>query len=461
MTRRTIGIVAGSAAGIVLAATAVAASFAPWPMMSATGPGEPSAPQIEVTPAAGQTVLACDGPVLALGRDAADASRFASAADLSLTAGAAAGDGPAQEAVLELPGVGTATSVTQDPVDGAPVSVAAATSASLEESDLRGFAASSCRPGSPEAWIAGAAVTTGTTDVLVIANPSDVTATVRLSVYGVDGRTTPAGGEIAIPAHEQRAVPVASIAGGEETPVIRVIAEGAPVRTSLQSSSMRTLDPYGVDLQPGVLPTREAVVPHVHVTQRAAKAGEDPTQVRVLGTSGEAGTVDIDVVEEDTGESVFTTTADLAPDVPVSVGFDGLEAGNYAVRLSGDQPFVSAVRQAASDDYAWFAPGEPLAGSSLVAAPASPIGNVALSFAALGDEGASVEITPTGGGETQTIDLEAGRADTISVPAETTYSVNVVSGSVSGMASVGVDGSIGGFPIDPDPAAPEPVTIVP
>ncbi|MGO1547978.1 DUF5719 family protein, partial [Microbacterium gubbeenense] len=139
----------------------------------------------------------------------------------------------------------------------------------------------------------------------------------------------------------------------------------------------------------------------------------------------------------------------------------GLEAGNYAVRLSGDVPFVSAVRQAASDDYAWFAPGEPLEGSALVAAPASPIGSVALSFAALGDEGASVEITPIGGGDTQTVELAPGRADTISVPAEATYTVNVVSGSVSGLASVGVDGSIGGFPIDPDPALPEPVTIVP
>ncbi|MGO3720692.1 DUF5719 family protein [Microbacterium gubbeenense] len=461
MTRRTIRIVAGSAAGVVLAAAAVAASFAPWPTVSATGPGTPAAPQIEVTPAAGQTVLACDGPLLALGRDAADASKLASAADMAVTSGAAAGDGPVQEADIGLPDVGTATSVTQDPVDGAPVSVAAATSASLEEADLRGFAASSCRPGSPESWIAGSAVETGTTDVLVIANPSDVTATVQLSVYGVDGRTTPAGGEIAVPAHEQRAVPVASIAGGEETPVIRVIAEGAPVRTSLQSSTMRTLDPYGVDLQPGVLPAREAVVPHVHVTQRAAQAGEDPTQVRVLGTSGESGSVDIDVVEEDSGESVFSTTAELTADVPVSVGFDGLEAGNYAVRLSGDVPFVSAVRQAASDDYAWFAPGEPLEGSALVAAPASPIGSVALSFAALGDEGASVEITPIGGGDTQTVELAPGRADTTSVPAEATYTVNVVSGSVSGLASVGVDGSIGGFPIDPDPALPEPVTIVP
>jgi len=461
MRRRTMRIAAGSAVGLVLAACAVGASFASWPTVSATGAETAAAPRLDVTPAAGRTVLACDGPLLALGRDAADASRLDAAADMATTAGAASGESPALEADLELPGVGTTASVTQDADDGAPVSVAAAASASLEQSDLRGYAASSCRPGSPESWIAGAAVRTGTTDVLVVANPSDVTATVTLSVYGVDGRMTPAGAEIAVPAREQRAVPVASLAGGEETPVIRVVAEGAPVRSTLQSSSTRTLDPYGVDLQPGVSPTREAVVSHVHVTQRAAAAGEDPTQVRLLGTSGEAGTVEIDVVEEDSGESVFTTTAEFEADVPVSVGFDGLEAGNYAVRMSSPTPFVSAVRQAASDDYAWFAPGEPLTGESLVAAPASPIGSVALSFAALGDEGASVEVTPLSGGDARTVELAAGRADTISVPAEQTYRVSVVSGAVSGMASVGVDGSIGGFPIDPDPAAPEPVTIIP
>lgn len=461
MTRRTMRVAAGAAAGLVLAACAVGAGLAPWPAVSPTGAGAAAAPTVDVTPAAGRTVLACDGPLLALGRDSADASRLDAAADMVTTAGAASGDGPVEDVDLELPDVGTAASVTQDADDGAPVSVAAAASASLEQDDLRGYAASSCRPGSPESWIAGAAVKTGTTDVLVIANPSDVTASVTLSVYGVDGRMTPAGAEIAVPAREQRAVPVASLAGGEETPVIRVVAEGAPVRSTLQSSATRTLDAYGVDLQPGVSPTREAVVSHVHVTQRAAAAGEDPTQVRVLGTSGEAGAVEIDVVEEDTGESVFTTTAEFEADVPVSVGFDGLEAGNYAVRMSSPTPFVSAVRQAASDDYAWFAPGEPLTGEALVAAPASPIGTVALSFAALGDEGASVEIAPLSGGDAQTIDLEAGRADTISVPAEQTYRVSVRSGAVSGMASVGVDGSIGGFPIASDPAAPEPVTIVP
>ncbi|WP_156762231.1 DUF5719 family protein [Microbacterium karelineae] len=461
--RRLTRRIAGSAAGILLAAAAVGAAVQPWPLIGATGPSDraPVAPRVDVTPVAAETVLACDGPLLALGRNASDASGLDAATDLSFTMRSSLDEEPASEAAVELPGVASSLVVSQLPEGGDAVSIAAAGSAAADETDMRGFVASACRSASPESWIAGATVATGTTDILTIANPSDVAATVSVSVYGVDGHRTPSNGEIALPPRSQRAIPVASIAGEEQSPVIRVTAEGAPVRTTLQSSRVVTLDPRGVDLQPGTIPATDAVIPRVLVTGSAAESDDDPTQLRLLGTAGVEGSVDVAIVDEATGERVVEQTAQLSPDVPVSVGFDALEPGSYAVRLSGDTPFVAAVRQVAGDDYAWFAPGEPLTAESLASVPAGPDGAFALSFANLGDDPAEVAVEPVSGGDAQSIEIGPGRSTTHVVDDAQTYRVTVVSGRVAGSAGVAADGAIASFPLEPDPAEPEAITVAP
>src|SRR5699024_3837111 len=195
--------------------------------------------------------------------------------------------------------VGAAPSILQQPEGGASVPVAAAGSVSLADPDLAGFAASSCRAASPEAWLVGASVATGVTDIVTISNPTEVAATVTLAVFGVDGMMTPPNGEFALAPHQQVAVPVASVAGEEQSPVIRVTAEGAPVVSSLQSSRVVALDAYGLALQPGTLPATESVIPHLTVTEGAADTGEDPTQVRIVGTTATSGSVAVDVVDED------------------------------------------------------------------------------------------------------------------------------------------------------------------
>lgn len=460
--RRTLRLVVGSVAALVAAGAVAGAAILPWPQVSSTGFGPGNAgPRVEVTPVAAETVLSCDGPLVALGRDSSDASALTGVGDLALTTLTGQGEQPGEGDAAELEGVGSAPTIVQAPDGSTPISVGASGSAMIEQPDLTGFVASSCRAPSPEAWIAGATVSTGVTDVLMITNPNDVAATVSLTVYGVDGEKVPAGGEFALSAHSQRAIPVASIAGEEQSPVVRVTAEGAPVRTSLQSSRVDTLEARGADLQAGTLPAREAVIPRVLVTGTAADTGEDPTQIRVLGTGGEAGRVEAEVVDEATGETVFTTSADLDADVPVTLGVEGLEAGSYAVRLTGDTPFVSAVRQPAGGDYAWLTPGEPLTGTSLVSAPETPLGTMALSFAATGGDDASVTVEPVAGGDAQSFDVAAGRSQTIVVDAAETYRVTVDGGSVAGAASVAQDDMIAAFTIDPDPAAPEPVEVAP
>lgn len=463
MTRRTVmRLVTGCVAGLALAAAATYGAVAPWPNVGQSGPGSATdTPRIDVTPVAAETVLACDGPIVALGRDTEDASALAHVSDLSVKARNGQSTEPSSDADLELEGVGTSLTVSQLPVDGESVSVAAAGSASVDEPDMRGTAVSACRPGDPESWIVGATVQTGVTDVLMLANASDVVATVSLAVYGVEGRQDPANGEVALAPHSQHAIPVASIAGGEQSPVIRVTSRGAPVRATLQSSRVQTLEPMGLDLQPGTVPARDSAIPGVQVTSAAADSGDDPTQLRLLGTGDRAGTVEVDVVDEESGDTVFSTTAELEANTPVSVGFDGLDAGTYTVRMTGNTHFVSAVRQTASDDYAWLTPEDPLEGTSLVAVPESPTGEYDLSFAALGDSGATVRVERLSGADSRTIDIDQGGSETISIDDVRTYRVTVEEGHVAGTAGVATDGAIAAFPLAPDPAEPEAITVTP
>ncbi|WP_221585405.1 DUF5719 family protein [Microbacterium sp. G2-8] len=462
MNRRTTRAIAGGLLGLAIVGFAVGAAVVPWSTLTASGVAgsDAQAPRVEVTPAPAEAVLACDGPLLALGRDASDAQGLSNAADLAMTMRNSRDEEPEAEAALELPGVASSLEVSQLPDGDEIISVAAAGSATVDAPDMHGYAASACRAPAPETWIVGATVATGVTDLLVVANPSDVPSTVSLEVYGVEGRTVPPNGLVALPAHTQRAIPVASVAGGEQSPVIRVTAEGAPVRTTLQSSRIDTLEPIGIDLQAGVLPSNRHVIPRVRITEAAVES-EEPTELRVLGTNGQEGTVDVRVIDEGTGEEAFSTTAELASDEPVSISLDDLDAGSYAVRLSGDVPSVAALRQVAASDYAWVTPSERLDGSSLVAVPESRFDEFALTFAALGGDAASVSIEPVGDGDAQTLDVAAGGSASVNVPAEATYRIVVESGSVAGAAGTWANDAVGAFPIDPDPSAPEGITVVP
>ncbi|WP_448887346.1 DUF5719 family protein, partial [Enterobacter hormaechei] len=108
--------------------------------------------------------------------------------------------------------------------------------------------ASACRPPLAESWLVAGASTTGANDLVVLANPGDVAATVQLSVYGANGVSTPpSGAGLVVPARGQRVVPLAGLLLGEASPVVRIVATGAPVQAYLQASLTRTLLPGGSD----------------------------------------------------------------------------------------------------------------------------------------------------------------------------------------------------------------------
>jgi hypothetical protein len=445
----------GVSAAAVLAV--VAAAFAPWPSLGG------SAASLEVTPAPSETVLACEGPVLALGRDVSAATSIGAAQPVSVTAGTASGGEPSSQPLAhpDVAGEDAPLRFAQAP-DGRSVErIAAATSAAVDEEDLAGFAASACRAPQLESWVVGGDTSVGQTDILLISNPGAASATVQLTVYGAMDPVVPPGFEaVPIPAGTQRAIPLAGIAGGEAAPVVRVTATGAPVRAALQSSLVRTLDPVGLDRQGSVTADERQSFPGVVVTEAGAEAeGASTAVVRVM-SRGAGSAVITATAEGQDAAAVEPVSVALEADRPVAVDLGELPAGSYEVTVAGDGPLVSAVWQATGfgrdTDFAWQTPSPAFTDATLVAVPPGPGARLHVSSG----EDATVTVTDASGGSRE---LAVPGGSSASLPLDDGGVYLVDPGGASVHAAVGYLGeaALATVPVWPDPASPAPVTVYP
>lgn len=455
-TRRAWGRgLAGLAVSALAVAGSLAVGLAPWPGVAG------SAASVDVTPAPSETVLACDGPILALGRDATAAGAISVAGPTELTAGTASG-APAEPQELQqpaAPGGDLPQRFVQVPVDRSVDPVAAASSADRRDADLAGFAASACRAPALESWIAGGDTGVGESDILLLANPTDVSATVELTVFGTGEPVTPPGyGALSIPAATQVAVPLAGIAGAEVAPVIRVTATGSPVRAALQSSLVRTLDPAGLDRQGAVTSAQRQVFPGVVVTEQAADGDGASVIVRLLGRGDGTATIETNA-EGGAASDIAPIEVPYEADHPVSVELGDLPAGRYTVTVSGSEPLVAAAWQTTGFgqgvDFAWQTPSPEVSTPTLVAVPEGPEPTLHL----VSQARTEVMITDDAG-SASTVTVEPGGVD-VPLDGGTVYTVEPGSGSIHGSVSYLGDVAIAAIPLWPDPAAPEPVTVYP
>lgn len=449
-TRVLVGI--GAAVGI-----AIVAAFA----VTADWPSRPHRPAtVTATPAAADTVLACPGGLLALGRDATNAAGLSTAAPQTITA---SGDGSrtALRTIPDIAGADVLAIAAPAGTSGAG-ELAAAGSAGVAADDLRGFAASGCRPPAMESWLVGGAGTTGASDLILLANPGEVPAVADLTVFGASGALRPPGGQdLVIPPGAQRVVPLAGLAVGEEAPVVLVTAAGAPVTATLQAALTRTLAPGGVDQVAPVVPATAAVVPGVTVAPSAAAETEATTVVRLL-SPGRDDSATVTVIGA-AGDQVLTHQVPLTADVPTQLELAGLPAGSYTVSVVSTAPVVSAVWQAtglgSGSDLAWYAPAPLLDADTLVAVPAGAGSAVVVASAAA----APVEVTldPVGPGGAAGAATTVAPGQAVTIPAPTGVYQLRVDGPVHAEVVFAADGALAAFPVTPLAAAASAVTVHP
>lgn len=440
------------AVGCVVGVTAAVA--VPWPGVV----NDPA--QVSVTPTAGDTTLVCTGAFRAIGRNTLSSGQMSTAGATALTADSTGESEESDLAASDLftgdfsgPAAGPKKFVGSAD-QGSVAHIAAAESVALADDGLSGLAASACREPSTESWLIGGTVETGTSDLIILSNPGDVTATATITVFGNEQSST----KTLVPAGTQLAVPLSSVAAGLQQPVVRVTAAGAPLRAVLQSSLIRTLDPSGIDLQDTTgAPRTDLTFAGVQVLTTSPDASV--TVLRLMATS-QAGEASITV--RSNGEDVQTLSVPLDAATPVEVNLNGLEPGVYSVEVAAEAPVVGGIRQisgiGAGADFAWMTPAPDLSGDVLVAVPDGPAPRMHLVNSA--DTEAAVTLTPTDGGEAQDVTVPAGGSIVQDVLAGTTYSLTTDAPMHAAILMAGTD-AMAGWPIWPGAAAQDPITVYP
>lgn len=456
---RAFRVVATSArvvTGVAVAAACVlgivAAVHAPWPVV-AHAPA-----QVDVTPLPGDSVLVCNGDLRALGRDASAPLDMRSAATPSRTIGGTSGD-PASHglAVQDLEDAGEVPVLTGT-VDGrsAPL-IAGAESVSIAADDLSGFAALPCGAPRLESWLVGGSIDTGTEDLVILTNAAQVPSTVTLSVYG----TTRSTRTVVVPSQAQVALPLTSFATGQDAPVVKVTAVGAPVRATLQSSLVRVLDPVGIDLQDSIPGPRQSFV--LTGVQAFSPSGDDAemTVLRLLSPGSDT-TARVRVQAEGTTASADEFTVPLTAALPAQVSLSGLEPGQYTVEIEADAPVVAAARQqdgfGLGSDFAWVTPAPEIGTEALFSVPAGP--GARLQVANASDEEATVTVEPLDDGKPQEIVIPAGETLGVAVDARTTYRIRTTA-PVHAAVTLTAQGALAVLPVQASTATEKTITVYP
>lgn len=414
---------------------------------------------VAAVPPATESVAVCGGPILAAGRDAADASALSDAAEERPVLDAQTVESAQRrlDAVDVAAGAGPLV-LTVPPVGDQRSDIAAAASAAVEAEDLRGFAAAACVRATMESWIVGGSAMTGASDLVILSNPGAVPARVDITVFGDEGAGEPAAGQdVIVAAGTQRVIPLASLALGQERPVIRVTSAEAPVAASLQSRITRVLVPGGLDqVAATAAPAPQLWIPAIAHTSGA----EDATAtLRLLSPSADA-TATV-TVHAEAGHAVGPVAVSLTEGVPLELDLGDLGAGRYGVDVIADRPLVGAVRTnsgaGVGSDFGWFAAAEPLTQNTVFAVAEGPAPEVMLR--GVDDTAQTVELVEAGGARTSVV-----------VPARGVASVPVVSGGVyqlevtgSVAAALGYagPGALAGYVIAPAESAAAQVRVVP
>lgn len=461
MKPRTLRLAATGArlaVGTVVAAACVlgvaAAAATPWTGVR-TAPATTT-----LKPVPRDAVLVCNGSFRVLGRDATKAGQMVSAASTVVRTDGATDVTTTPLKMPELLGGTGAMSITGKVKNREVPQFSASEAVQLTDADATGFAAAPCREPALESWLVGGDVSVGASDIILLTNPGAVTAKVDLTVFG-DKRDV---STVVVPAGTQMGVPLASIASGARLPVVHVVSSGAPVRATLQSTLVRTLDAVGVDLQDGVIgPQNTQDI--LGVQAAPATEGDDTSTgvvVRMLSPNA-AAKARVLITSATTGAAVDEYSVDLAAATPSEVSLSGLGKGAYDIRIVSDQPVIAGARQVAraagAEDFAWSLPSPQLAANDTTMFSVPDGAPATLYLHNPGDTKLSVTL---GGDADRTVQLAPGASASLGVQAGG-YSLSSTGRVSAAVGMLGGDGSaaVASWPLWPGAATTQPIVVRP
>lgn len=230
---------------------------------------------------------------------------------------------------------------------------------------MSGLATAACLESGTDTWLVGGSTETGHTTLLLLSNPTDVTANVSVAVMGERGPVTgPGSSGIVVEPGSQRVISLASLAPGVVSPVVHVTSTGGQVVATLQQSVVRTLLPDGVEtVSAAAAPNVRLVIPGVRLTGTSTGHHSEGGEV----TSDAEPAIRVGVPGIDNSEVTVTVRSGHASSKPLSVKatvpagrvlempFPELEDGVYTLVVTSTKPVVAAARTVQAADVDPFA----------------------------------------------------------------------------------------------------------
>ncbi|MDM4762715.1 DUF5719 family protein [Galbitalea sp. SE-J8] len=465
---RTVALASARVALAVVAlgvaiVTVGAAAMLPLPTIAPT-PGSTL-----VVPVATPQSLVCPGAVLRLG----DASgQDVSTASPIGQASVAAGGDPDRSA-LDGPGgaIGlTGAGETDSTVSGAQLQ-------ELSDPAASGLAATACAPVASESWLIGGSNAVGRTTVLTLDNPSDVAATVDLSIWDESGAVTARGATgISVGAHAQSVIALAGLAPDAVSPVVRVESTGGLITATLQETVVRGLETAGADLVgASAAPSGSLVFPGLTVRGSddvesrifadTTGASDDLAPVlRLFAPGGAATDATIEVRPLD-GSPGTTSTVSVPAGQVLDAPIEGLVDGEYTIAVSSAEPLVGAVRMSTAVGT------DRTSGTSDLAWSVAPprLGSAAVAEVVDGAPARLHLVNPGGSPIDATVTDPTGAAKDVPLEPGATWSTDAAAGSwgvsatgaVAASVTYAADGELATYPVLPRVADADPVRVYP
>lgn len=472
MRRGRIRRSVAAAAGVVAVGVVALAALVPLPDYSV------QAASVTVSPAAGEQTIVCPGPLSRLSdASGANATRFSVIGTTTLVQGTNPSGVTVRTENLDMPdNTGAAPSIPARSLTSSAVlndervALAAAQASQVADGDTVGFAASACQSAALESWLVGGATTTGRTSFVYLVNPTDVAASVDLTVYAEQGAiSSPGSRDIVVPAGAERVISLAGLAPNVTSPVVNVRSSGGHVAAWLQHSVVRGLNPGGAELTGSTSAAADKhVIPGVEIAGTTAIAellgqtGNEDLQsiLRVYPATNEATAMAVTFTSENIG--VPDTTINLGATAGVVTDFvlRDVPDGTYTVTISADHPVYAAVRSSvvsgADIDVAWYQSGQELGESFVVVAPTGPSPRLHV-YNPSGTEAVLEIATPQGDRATFTIPSRTAAGIPLGAPVYTATSTQPLVASVGYLES----GAMSSFVLTPPGALDGAVTVFP
>ncbi|MFJ3382319.1 DUF5719 family protein [Curtobacterium sp. NPDC090217] len=459
--RRWIVRGTATAIAVVVAVGTIGAAHA---FGTTEAPGRPAGRTVTPVPADAERV--CAGSALRLSDDAGNDATKATTVGTATVATATTGES------VERSDLASSTNGSSDPTlltapagDTTP-QVAGSSYQNVSNGDLVGVAAASCDDPSQSTWLVGGSTETGRTSLITLSNPTDVNATVDLSIYDGTGTVSAPGTTgIVVAPNSQKVVPLSGFVSDQGSTVVHVTSSGGQIVAHMQETVVRTLTPGGFDIvSGGAAPSRSQVIPAVVLRgAQEAQRGDDTADaapiVRLFVPGDKAARVTLGITTADGGGTTVNTTAE--PGVVTDVSLDDFPDGRYSFSVSSTEPVVAGARTTTPTDHdwtdlGWFASAEPLGAKAITSV--APGDGARLNVVNPTTEDATVVIRS--GDDRKSVRVPSGSTETVGVDTAKQLTITGAKGLVAGITYQGDDG-VAGFPIRPETEVSTPVRVYP